>query len=443
MVLLIEDRAQAKAPRSRDMNWYVRLGMIGTVCFLGGSLAWGTIAPLEGAVIAPGVVIVESNVSKVQHAVGGVVGAILVKEGQRVSAGDILLKLDETATRANLQIVVNEITTARARIARLAAERDGAKQIVMPPDLVARAARDKDVKQALESENTLFEARDRTRRGQRAQYQEQISQLKQEIVGNEAQYAAAAEQVKVAELELSDMRGLLAKNLVSRPRVTTLEREVARIRGTLGELSAKVAQVRAKISEIELLILQVDRTLETEVAREIRENETKLNELTERFATAEDQLRRIDLRAPRDGLVHQLQMHTIGGVIAPGAVVMSIVPEREQLVIEAKVNPMDIDQLVPEQPTRIRFSAFSSRTTPELNGTVYRIGADLTRDERTGKDFYTIGIRVPDSELAKLGKLKLVPGMPTESFIKTSERTIASFLMRPVLEHMNRAFRED
>jgi HlyD family secretion protein len=442
-MLLIENQAQGKPAASRDMNWYVRLGMIGSICFLGGGLAWGTIAPLEGAVIAPGVIVVENNISKVQHLVGGVVGDILVKEGQRVSAGDVLVRLDETATRANLQIVRNEVVTARARIARLAAERDGRQEIQMPADLVERATRDADVRQALASETTLFEARNRTRRGQRSQYLEQISQLNQEIIGNEAQYASAKEQVSVASVELVDMRALLAKNLVARPRVTTLEREVARLRGTLGELSAKKAQIKARISETELQILQIDRTLEAEVGREIRENETRLNELAERMVTAEDQMRRIDLRAPRDGVVHQLQVHTVGGVIAPGAVLMSIVPERETLVIEARVNPIDIDQLTADQPTRIRFSAFNNRTTPELDGRVYRIAADLSRDERTGMPYYTVAIRVTDEEMGKLGNLKLIPGMPTESFIKTSERTIISFLMRPVLEHMNRAFRED
>jgi HlyD family secretion protein len=439
---MLESKAGGKAPK-RGMEWYVRLGLVGTVCFLGGTGVWGTMAPLEGAVIAPGTIVVENNVSRVQHPIGGVVGEILVREGQRVAAGDVLVRLDETATRASQQIVLNEMTAVRARLARLQAERDQLGEVDMPRDLRERAAVDPIVRQALDSERALFDARDRTRRGQRAQYEEQIAQQRQEIIGTTAQFDAARLQLEVAEVELGDMRGLLSKNLVQRPRVTQLEREVARIRGTLGELTARMAQVRARITETELLILQVDRTLATEVAREMRESETKLNELNERLTAADDQLRRIDLRAPRDGVVHQLQIHTVGGVIQAGAVVMNIVPERDTLVIEARVAPNDIDQLHADQPARVRLTAFNTRTTPELQGQVFRIAADLTRDERANVSYYSVGIRIRDSELAKLGRLRLIPGMPAESFIKTSERTIASFLVRPLLEHMNRAFREE
>jgi HlyD family secretion protein len=441
MTLLIEDKS-AQPPRVKDMNWYIRLGLIGSACFLGGGLAWATMAPLEGAVVASGTVVVENNVSRLQHPTGGVVGAIMVREGQRVREGDVVVRLDETSTRANLQIVVNEMNSVQARLARLRAERDGAAAVAMPAELLARAQRDGDVRQAINSEITLFNARMQTRRGQRGQYEEQIKQLNQEIIGTDAQYRSAQQQLDVAELELTDIRGLYARNLIQRPRMTQLEREVARIRGTLGELIAKTAQLRAKITETELLIIQVGSTLETEVAREIRENETKFNELIERRATAEDQLRRVELKAPREGVVHQLQIHTVGGVIAPGAVVMNIVPEREALIVEARVNPQDIDQLYPDQPARIRFPAFNTRTTPELRGQVFRIAADLAKDEKTGAGYYVIGIKIEEDERARLGALRLIPGMPAESFIKTSERTLASFLFRPLQEHMNRAFRE-
>lgn len=441
----IEDmtRRDEDVVRPHEMDWYLRLGVISIACFVGLSVAWGAFTPLEGAVVAGGNVMVEASVNKVQHPTGGIVGAILVREGQRVAAGDVVLRLDETATRANLQIVVNELNAMRARLARLRAERDNASELTLPAEIVDRMKADPELRQAVDSEKQIFAARSRTRRGQREQYQEQIKQLREEIVGNEAQYRSAEEQVKVAKLELEDMQGLYVNRLVQRSRVTQLEREVARINGTLGELTSKIAQVRAKISETELLIIQIDRTLETEVSKELRETETKIGELTERFITAQDQLRRIDLRAPREGVVHQMQVHTVGGVIAPGAVVMDIVPEHDTLIVEAKINPIDIDQIFADQPARIRFTAFNRRTTPELHGSVFRIGADLSKDERTGQQYYTVGIRISDEERAKLGDLRLIPGMPTESFIKTSERTVASFLVRPLLEHMNRAFREE
>ncbi len=443
MKMIESMRKEIDAARPKDIAWYVRIGAVATLFFVGTTIVWATIAPIEGAVIAVGNVVVENNISRVQHPTGGPVGAVLVREGQHVAQGDILVKLDETLTRSSLQIVVNELVTLRARQARLNAERDGTAILVMPRDLIARVASEPNVKQAIETETALFVARERTRRGQRSQLEEQINQLNQEIVGNSAQYQSATEQVRVAELELVDMRMLLSRNLVQRPRVTQLEREVSRIKGTMGELTAKVAQIRARISETNLQIIQIERTLETEVARETRETETKINELNERLASAEDQLRRIDLRSPSHGVVHQLQIHNVGSVIAPGAVIMQIVPDKETLIIEARVNPIDIDQMYPDQPARVRFTAFNSRTTPELQGHVFRIGADINKDERTGNSYYLIGIRVPDSERVRLGKLRLIPGMPAESFIKTSERTVASFLFKPLLEHMNRGFREE
>jgi HlyD family secretion protein len=446
MTQLVEGKIagrHAPSPDGRDLGWYVRLGFFGSACFLGTTITWATVAPLEGAVMATGTVAVENNISRIQHPTGGVVGVILVKEGQRVEAEQVLIKLDETATRANLQIVVNEMTSTRARLARLRAEQEGAGAVGIPQELIDRAVRDAEVRQTINSELALFAAREKSRRGQRGQYEQQIKQLRQEIEGTVAQQVSAQRQLEVAELELRDMRGLLTKNLVARPRVTQLEREVARIRGLLGELTAKSAQINSKIAETELLILQIDRTLESEVAKEIRENETRLNELREKLATAEDQLRRVELKAPREGIVHQLQVHTVGGVIAPGAVVMNIVPERDTLVIDARVTPIDIDQIYPDQPARVRFSAFNTRTTPELNGRVFRIAADLSRDEKTGVTYYLVGLKIDEEEMKKLGKLRLIPGMPAEGFIKTTERTIASFLVRPLRDHMNRAFREE
>jgi HlyD family secretion protein len=443
MLLLEQRNGKTTKTQARNMNWYLRLGMIGSAVFVGGTMTWATVAPLEGAVIASGVVAVENNISKVQHPTGGVVGTVYVREGQRVSAGDVLVRLDETVTRSSRQIVANELVAMRARLARLTAEMQRAETLIMPADLTKSAASDPDVRQALESESSLFDARAKTRAGQREQLREQIKQSLEEIVGVEAQYEAAKQQTEVAELELADMRSLLARNLVQRPRVTQLQREVSRIRGLMGEQIARVAQVRAKMSETQLQILQIDRTLESEAARERREIETKVTELNEKLAAANDQLQRIDLRAPTEGIVHQLQVNTPGGVIAAGAIVMSIVPERETLVIDAKIAQIDIDQIFANQSGRVRFAAFNNRTTPELQGTVFRIAADLTRDERSGLSFYSVGVRVSDEERARLGSLKLIPGMPADVYLKTTDRTVASFLLKPLLEHMNKAFRED
>lgn len=442
-MLAIEDqRGGGSRKRPRDSRYYLWLGAVGSFVFVGASLAWATGAPLDGAVIASGNIAVESNLSRIQHPTGGVVGTILVKEGQRVTRGDVLIRLDETATRANLAIVLNDLNALTARRARLAAERDSATELKPSRELLDRAAADTEFRIALDSERSLFTARRRAREGQREQYTEQVRQLEQEIVGLQAQLASSIEQTTVAESELSDVRGLYARNLVQRTRVSQLEREVSRIKGMIGELNARIAQSRGKISETRVQMLQIDRTLESEVGRELRDVEVKIAEATEKRVTAEDQLRRIDLRAPSTGVVHQLQVHTVGGVIAPGAIVMSLVPENDGLVVEARVNPIDIDQLYPDQPARVRLHAFNSRTTPELNGSLLRIGADIVRDEKTNAAYYTVAVRIPDEERARLGALRLQAGMPADVFIRTTERTVVSFLMRPIFDHMNRAFRE-
>jgi HlyD family secretion protein len=222
-----------------------------------------------------------------------------------------------------------------------------------------------------------------------------------------------------------------------------LQREILGKEGTVGEIKAKVAQSLGKIAEIELQVLQLDRELANEVAKEIREVETKIAELAERKSAAEDQLKRVDIRAPISGVVHQLNVHTVGGVISASEPIMLVVPAGDTLIVEARINPADIDQLQTGQKTRIRFSAFNQRTTPEIAGTVFRIAGDLIKEQQTGLAYYTAGIRVEPSELAKLKGLKLLPGMPAEAYIKTGERTLASYLLRPLLDQMQRALREE
>jgi HlyD family secretion protein len=252
-----------------------------------------------------------------------------------------------------------------------------------------------------------------------------------------------SKQLVIAHEELGILTDLFERGLVQKPRVTALQREVLAKEGTVGELKAKVAQSLGKIAEIELQTLQLDRELANEVAKEIREAETKIADLGERKTAAEDQLMRIDIRAPISGIVHQLNVHTVGGVISPSEPIMMVVPDTDNLIVEVRVNPSDIDQLRLGQETRIRFSAFNRRTTPEVRGTVFRIAGDLIREPQTGLAYYTAGVRVEPGELARLKDLKLVPGMPVEAYIKTGERTLANYLLRPLLDQVQRAMRED
>lgn len=421
---------------------HLRLG-VGAVLLIGGvSLAWSLVAKLDSAVVTQGTVVVESNIKKVQHATGGIVGQIHVREGQRVTEGEVVVRLDETATRTALSIVMNDLTATRARAARLTAERLGATQIAFPKDLLLRAASDPELDAVLQGEIRLFTSRYETRLGQKAQLTERIGQLREELKGLADQKKSLDIQLKVAREELENLRGLEAKRLTTVPRLSSLEREIARNDGALGETLARMASSRGKIAETELQILQLDRDHATEVSKDTREAETKINELQERRVAAEDQLKRIDIRAPISGLVHQLSVHTIGGVINATEPLMLIVPETDRLILEVRIQPNDIDQVHIGQATRVRFTAFNQRTTPELMGALFRVSADLSKDQQSGLSYFTGGVAITEEELAKLKGLKLIPGMPADAFIKTGERTFASYIVKPLADQMNRSLRE-
>jgi HlyD family secretion protein len=426
----------------------IRNHLIGAVLWIGllggTAAAWTLIAPLEGAVVAQGSVIVESNVKKVQHPTGGVVGQINVKEGQQVNEGDVLVRLDETMTRSNLAIVVNELTTLRLRQARLTAERDNKTVMVVPADIIARARTDADVGAVLASEQQVLVSRVSTRSGQKDQLGERVGQSRQEIKGLEEQRKSINTQLAVARQELLDLQGLMEKGLVQRPRLTALEREIARSEGTLGEINARASQAEGKITETQLQILQLDKDLASEVAKDLRETETKIGEVTERRVSAEDQLKRVDIRAPIAGTVHQLTVHTVGGVINPNTTepLMLIVPTVQRLLVEVRINLQDIDQVRNGQKTRVRFSAFNQRTTPEVDGTLVRVAGDTTRDPQTGQPYYTAAVQFTDEEMAKLQGLKLIPGMPADAYIKTAERTLAEYLVKPLADQFQRGLRE-
>ncbi|HEX8665293.1 MAG TPA: HlyD family type I secretion periplasmic adaptor subunit [Beijerinckiaceae bacterium] len=432
--------AEKKPTAQAAIRRHLLAGLAIVALLAGGVGGLAATTELSGAVIAPGNLVVESNVKKVQHPTGGVVGEVRVRDGDKVKAGDIVVRLDETITQANLAIVVKSLNELQSRLARLEAERDNVDKIVFPADLVARAA-DPELSRAMVGEKNLFEFRKSARAGQKAQLRERIAQLKEEIQGLTGQVAAKKRESELIAQELEGVRDLWRKNLVQIQRVTALERDAARIEGERGALVASTAQAKGKISETELQILQIDQDLRSEVAKELREVQGKIAELVERKVAAEDQLKRIDIRAPQDGMVHQSTVHTVGGVITPGEAVMLIVPEADALTVEAKLAPQDIDQVRVGQSAGLRFSAFNQRTTPELEGAVARVSADLTTDQRTGAAYYVVRIAISEKELARLEGLRLVPGMPVETFIRTGERTVLSYVMKPFTDQLNRSFR--
>ncbi len=419
---------------------HLLLGLAVVLLLAGGLGGWASTAQISGALIAPGSIVVDSNVKKVQHPTGGVVGELHARDGDLVKAGDVLVRFDDTVTKASLAIVSKGLNALWARAARLEAEREGAEKVTFPPALMDRIG-DLDVKSVMESETRLFEVRLSGRTGQKAQLRERIAQLREELTGLAAQEGAKAKEIALIQKELEGVRELFAKNLVQISRVTQLERDAARLQGDRGQFIAAAAQARGKIAETELQIIQVDKDLNTEVSKELREVNDKIGEFVERKVTAEDQLRRVDIRAPQDGMVLQSTVHTVGGVVTAGDAMMLIVPQADNLSVEAKVNPQDIDQLQIGQKTLLRLSALNQRTTPELNGFVSRISPDTTTDPRTGVSTYTIRISLPPAEVARLGEVKLIPGMPVESFVQTGERTLLVYLVKPFQDQLMRAFR--
>jgi len=438
-ISLFKGLDQPGSRRSIRMHLIVGLVVVTLLtCGLGG---WASTAQISGALIAPGSIVVDSNVKKVQHPTGGVVGEVRARDGDRVKAGDIVVRLDDTVTKASLAIVTKGLNGLLARRARLLAEQEGLDRITFPPDLMNYFS-DPEVRSLIGNEIKLFQVRSSGRVNQKAQLRELIAQLKEEIAGLEAQENAKSREIELIQKELIGVRDLYAKNLVQISRLTVLERDAARLDGDRAQFIAQKAQAKGKITEIELQIIQIDKDLSSEVSKEMREINDKIGEFVERKVTAEDQLRRIDIRAPQDGMVLQSTVHTVGGVITAGDAIMLIVPESDNLSVEAKVNPQDIDQLRIGQKTLLRLSAFNQRTTPELNGTVSRISPDTTTDQRTGQSYYTIRVALPPEEVARLGDVRLIPGMPVEAFVQTGERTMISYLAKPLSDQLMRAFRE-
>lgn len=437
--------AHSAGPNTGDypanVGRYIVLGIAVVVLMLGGMFYWAYQTNISGAVVTQGTLVVESSVKKVQHPTGGIVKEIYVKNGQRVQANELLIRLDDTLTRANLQVVSKQLDELEMREARLAAERDGADEIEVPESLLSRLS-DTNVARIVEGEQTLFTSRRESLKKQVEQLRERIAQLQKESSGIEAQTQAKTTEMDLIAEELVGLKTLELKKLITTNRMVSMRREAARLQGERGQLVASAAKAKGMIAEVELKILGMEQQYKTDVIDELRQVQSKQSELVERRVAAEDQLKRIEVRAPRPGFVHQLAVHTVGGVVNASEPIMLIVPRDDRLVVEARVAPQDIDQLHIDQPAMVRFAAFNARTTPELFGSVSRISADLSQDEVTGERYFLTRITLTDEEIARLGDKKLVPGMPADVQIRTSDRTALSFLVKPLQDQISKAFRE-
>jgi HlyD family secretion protein len=400
---------------------------------------WGGVATLSGAVIAHGIVVVDGSSKKIQHQQGGVIGQILVRDGSRVSAGDLLVKLDDTQARALLGIVTSQLTELLGRKTRLAAERDDQEDLEFPPGFMTSGP---DAERVASGERRLFHARLASANGQKAQLGERIKQNEDEIKGLKLQNSAKSREVALIQDELSRVNELYQRNLLPVTRVLSLQRDETRIQGEVGILIAQIAKTRGQVAETRLQIIAIDQNRFSDAQKELREVEGRIAELQERKIAAEDQLRRVELKSPIDGIVHELSVHTVGGVVNPAEQLMLVVPSSDSLSVEVHIPSSDIDQLNIGRQGILRFPAFNQRTTPEVKGVVTRLSPDAVRDKETGQFYYTARIAPDDGDLARLADHKLLPGMPVEAFIETSRRTALSFLTKPLTDQFERALRE-
>lgn len=416
-------------------------GLGAVILLIGGAGGWAAITEVSGAISAPGIVTVEGSSKQVQHPSGGIIAELLIREGQRVDAGQVLIKLDATVSKTNLAVVTKALDQLYARRARLEAERDGREDVSVSAELVDRHG-PVNAEALMASERRLFEDRRASRRGQQQRLSEQVAQIDEKIRGYVAQQDAKSDETQLIEKELAGVRILYDRGLAPVDRVNNLARAAARLRGESGLIISAIAEARQKQSEIGIQFLQIDQTLRNDVSTELRDLEGKEGELLEREVAALDQLKHLDLIAPVSGFVNQLSVHTVGGVIRPAEPLMQIVPQQSGLTVEARISPQDIDQVSLGQAATLRLSAFNRSTTPELFGEVIRVSADLVTNEKSGAGFYRVGIKLPESEVARIAPLTLVPGMPVETFIRTGDRTVLSYLSKPIRDHAARVFRE-
>jgi HlyD family secretion protein len=434
------------SPRS-DIRKLQLAGYSAIVVAVGGFGGWAATSEIAGAVIANGSIVVESNTKKVQHPSGGIVGEILVKEGTEVDAGQVLIRLDDTLTRATLGVIQSQLDLYVAREARLLSERDGLPAIPVS-DISHGAAPTEGFAAAIAGERRLFESRRSGLAGQQAQLRERITQIGEEIRGLTAQQESKAKEIDYIVDELAGVEQLYAKNLVSIARLKQLQRDQARLQGERGQLIAEIARSRGKVTETELQVLQLNQDFRTEVLKELRETQARIAELQERASAAADELKRTIIRAPQAGIVYQLQVHTIGGVIGKGDTVMQIAPRADPLIVEAKVAPPDIDQIGMRAPVRVRINAGNRRTTPDLDGIVTYVSPDLANEPMVmpaaaqKQQYYIVRVTLSEAAIRAAGDLQLVQGMPADVYIRTQTRTPVDYLMKPLGEQLARTFRE-
>ncbi|WP_232830502.1 HlyD family type I secretion periplasmic adaptor subunit [Oceanicella sp. SM1341] len=438
---------QRPAPRPPARSWSaarpLAIGLVALFVLVFGFGVWGAMASISGAVIASGALQVEAERQVVQHPDGGVVGEILVRDGARVEAGQVLLRLDDTLLRSELNIVEGQLFEIWARTGRLAAERDEAQTITWSDELIELAAARPDVQKLMDGQQALFEARRDTREKQISALQERKAQTGQQVTGGEAQLEALKIQLSLIQKELQDQITLQQKGLTQASRVLALQREEARLKGEVGELITTIAQAKGRIAEIEIEVLRVEDAAREDAITQMRDLEYREVELRERRLSSLEKLSRLEVRAPLDGIVYGNTVHALHSVIRAADPIMYIIPTDGGLVIASRIETIHIDEVHVGQQAILRFSAFNMRETPEITGTVLQVSADSFTDEQRGYSYYEARIRPDEGEIEKLSGRELIPGMPVEAYIQTGERSALSYFTKPIMDYFNKAFREE
>jgi HlyD family type I secretion membrane fusion protein len=403
--------------------------------------SWAALAPLSSAAVAQGTIIVETVKKKVQHLEGGMIAELLVREGDTVAAGQVLVRLDDLEAKALRDLLQAQQTALRAQQARLAAERDNLDTLVFPEDLETRRG-DRKVAEILTGQERIFISSRDALHGEIDVLGQRIAQLHAQIEASESQLVAGSQQSALIAEEADAVRAMVAKGLERKPRLLALERNAAYLAGEQGEHAGRIAEARESIAGSQLEILNARRTRVEKAALELREVETQLAQVDERFAEASAKLSRRDVLAPQGGTVLDLRYHTIGGVVPPGGDIMDIVPVNERLIVEARLSPIDIDVVHSGLPAKIMLTAYKGRSTPQISGRVLQVSADSLMDEHTRQSYFLARIEVDAGELGKLKHIQLIPGMPAEAFIETGSHTFVEYLMQPLTDSFRRAFRE-
>ena len=426
-------------PRIRGL---VLAGSIISSVFVFGFGAWSVFAPLESAAIASGVVEVESNRKTVQHFEGGIIGSILVQDGDTVTAGQTLIRLDDTKARTALDALRGQLWDALAREARLIAERDSLDQVTYPDELTAQAAGNPAVAQVIAGQGKIFDTRRSLQESKIQAIQQRIAQVREEIVGLKAQEVSARKRISLINEEITGLRELVAKGLERKPRLLQLDRDLAEIEGRRGDTIAQMARAEQTIAESQVNIVNTKNDMQNEVASSLRDTQQKIHELREQIQEKTDVLSRVDIKAPLDGVVTDLKVHTTGGVVSPGEPLLDLVPGNDKLVVTAQVKPEDIDLVRPGLSALVRLTPYKQRRVPPLDGTVVYVSADRLVDKHTNQPYYAAKIKVDEEMLKQLPEVEMVPGMSSEVMIRTGRKTVAMYALSPVLDSFHRAFRE-